>query len=253
MNNQVTRIGLVVPPGNVAMERELPNYIPANVAISTNRLSRPTAEVTPESLLAMNASLDRAANDLSMCYPAPGVILYGCTSGGFILGPEKEKQWANDVSEACGIKVVTTTSTVVDALCSLSASKVFLVTPYIDAVNAHVISYLEASGVSIAGYDSFRVPDTRDVAKIPSEEVRALVLKHRREIAGCDAVLISCTNLLTMDQIDMLETDLDVPVLTSNQCSLWGALRAVGAMAGNNSPGQLFKEMRQHDSISSVA
>jgi len=245
MNNDVKRIGLVVPPGNVAMERELPVYLPAHVAINTNRLSRPTARVTPESLLAMNASLERAAGDLSMCQPTPGVILYGCTSGGFILGPEKEALWSRETSQKCGIPVVTTTSTVVDGLAAVGARTIYLFTPYIDEVNAHVISFLEASGIVLAGYDSFRVPDTRDVARIPSEAVAELVLKHRQEAANCDAVLISCTNLLTMDQIGSLETALGVPVLTSNQCSLWGALRSIGAQANARAPGRLFDGMRQ--------
>ncbi len=55
MDNNVTRIGLVVPPGNVAMERELALYLADGVAMNVNRLSRPTPAVTKESLLAMIA------------------------------------------------------------------------------------------------------------------------------------------------------------------------------------------------------
>ena len=83
MDNNVTRIGLVVPPGNVAMERELPRYLADSVVMNVNRLSRPTPAVTKESLLVMIASLDQAVCDLSMCYPKPSIIIYGCTSGSF--------------------------------------------------------------------------------------------------------------------------------------------------------------------------
>ena len=38
MDNNVTRIGLVVPPGNVAMERELAMYLADGVAMNVNRL-----------------------------------------------------------------------------------------------------------------------------------------------------------------------------------------------------------------------
>ena len=53
MDNNVTRIGLVVPPGNVAMERELAMYLADGIAMNVNRLSRPTPAVTKESLLEM--------------------------------------------------------------------------------------------------------------------------------------------------------------------------------------------------------
>ena len=60
MDNNVTRIGLVVPPGNVAMERELAMYLADGIAMNVNRLSRPTPAVTKESLLEMINSVDQA-------------------------------------------------------------------------------------------------------------------------------------------------------------------------------------------------
>jgi maleate isomerase len=38
---------------------------------------------------------------------------------------------------------------------------------------------------------------------------------------------VSCTQLLTMDQIAPLEHELGVPVVTSNQATLWAGLRFV--------------------------
>lgn len=245
MNNNVRRIGLVVPPGNVAMERELPNYLPPGIVINTNRLSRSTAQVTPESLLAMNASLERAANDLSMCYPQPEAILYGCTSGGFILGAEQEATWAAEVSAICGIHIITTTAAVVAGLRAVDAKRIYVVTPYTDEVNKHVVRFLEESGISVTGYDSFRRSDTRDVANITTQAVAELLLQHTDEVSRCDAALLSCTNMLTMDQIEYLEQVLEKPILTSNQCSLWATLKYMDAKAGKSAPGRLFDGMRE--------
>ena len=45
-----------------------------------------------------------------------------------------------------------------------------------------------------------------------------------------DAVFISCTNFRTFEIIESLEQDLGIPVVTSNQASLWLALRELDVM-----------------------
>ena len=43
-----------------------------------------------------------------------------------------------------------------------------------------------------------------------------------------DGMFISCTGLHVDGLIEPLEHELGKPVLTSNQCGLWGSLRALG-------------------------
>ena len=65
MHNDLRRIGTIAPPGNVAVEREFPLFVPPGVVINHNRLSRPNSIQTRESILAMNDSLDLIARDLA--------------------------------------------------------------------------------------------------------------------------------------------------------------------------------------------
>src|SRR5690606_37882266 len=123
----------------------------------------------------------------------------------FILGREKEREWISGVSSRCGMPIVSTTAAVLEAINHFSARTVYLITPYVDSVNTHIVSFLEASDISVSGISSFRVPDTRDVAKIPSEKVAELTISERANIGKSDLVFISCTNLLTMDQIELIE------------------------------------------------
>lgn len=244
MDNNVTRIGLVVPPGNVAMERELAHYLADGVVMNVNRLSRPTPAVTKESLLAMIGSLDQAVKDLSFCFPKPEVIIYGCTSGSFVSGPDKDAELAQRITDLVGIRAVTTSTAILQGLRAVGAKRVFLLTPYIEEVTAHEVALLEHHGFSIGGVDSFNCLDTRDIAKISTGQVEEMMLRHATEVKACDAVLISCTQLLTMDRIDAMEKALGKPVVTSNQSSLWAALKLIGAPAGKNAPGKLFEGMR---------
>src|ERR1044071_9419972 len=131
MNNNVRRIGVLAPPGNVAMERELPMYLPHGVVVNHNRLSRPTADVTKESLTLMMASVDQAARDLAMAWPQPEVMVFGCTSGSFVSGPGTEEDAAQKISAITGIAAYTTSQAVIMALREIAARRVLLVTPYI--------------------------------------------------------------------------------------------------------------------------
>ena len=61
-------------------------------------------------------------------------------------------------------------------------------------------------------------------------------------IEEADAIFISCTNLRTFEIIEGLEEDLGVPVVTSNQASLWLALRQMDVMEKIPELGRLFTE-----------
>jgi maleate isomerase len=243
MDNNVTRIGLVVPPGNVAMERELQCYLAPGIAMNVNRLSRPTPAVTKESLLAMIASVDQAVRSLAMCYPQPSIIIYGCTSGSFVSGPGKEADLAKRIADGVNIPAVTTSTAVLMGLKELSIRKVFLLTPYVEHVTQHEIDMLQHHGHTLGGVDSFNCSDTRDIAKISTQQVAERMFQHTEAVQKCDGVLISCTQLLTMDKIDEMEQKLGKPVVTSNQCSLWAALKLIGAPAAANSPGKLLRTL----------
>ena len=46
--------------------------------------------------------------------------------------------------------------------------------------------------------------------------------------SGADCLFISCSGLNVLDIIPLLETDWGLPVITSNQATLWACLRHSG-------------------------
>jgi len=52
---------------------------------------------------------------------------------------------------------------------------------------------------------------------------------HRVDRPNADAVMLACGNWTTFAIIDRLESDLGKPVLTTNQVSLWHALKIMGS------------------------
>lgn len=239
MDNNVRRIGVLGPPVNVALERELPRYLPDGVVMNHNRLSRPEAALTKESLVAMGESAIRAAHDLAMARPE--VIIYACTSGSFLDGVGNEARIAERITALTGIPAVTTSTAVVEALWAVGARRVFMVTPYPEEVNEHEIAFLAHYGFEVPTYDSFRCQVSAEILAIASEQVAAMVLRNRERTLSCDAVFVSCTNLLALDQVERLEAELGLPVVTSNQASLWAALRRLGIATGGIACGRLFR------------
>jgi len=221
-----TRIGLLAPPPNIVMEVEFPRFLPKDVSLHTARVPRSSSEVTRESLSEMTTNVEVAARCLAMT--KPHFIVFGCTSASFLNGLGWDRQLTQRIEAVTGIPAITTTTAIVEAIKAVSGKKVLLVTPYIDDINKTEIEFLEGSGFTVVNLVTFGLKLSEEIAAVPSEHVREVALSSAANAKNADAIFISCTNLRTMDQIDALEEVLDRPVVTSNQATIWLAVRRLG-------------------------
>lgn len=240
MKNSARRFGVLFPPGNVAVERELHGRLPPGVSMHCNRLSRPNSSLSEDSLLEMAKSVERAAHDLAQTYPE--VIVYACTSGSFLSGAEKDSEIADTIKALTGIPAVTTSTAVREALHAVGARRVFMVTPYPEDINREEAAFLRNYGIEVAGWDSFLCRSSEEIREVDSGRVAAMVLAHREEIGSCDGIFISCTALFTVDQIEHLERELDRPVVSSNQAGLWAALQRMKVGSRGLGAGRLLED-----------
>ena len=238
MHNALRRIGALIPPGNVTVEHEFARFAPTGVYVHYNRLYRPSVSLDKEGLLSMIKSAEQAARGLAQANPE--VIVYACTSGSFLSGPGREDEIGDMIRRWTGIPAYTTSSSVIMGLNALNAKRVFMLTPYPDDIHAQEIEFLKFRGIAVDGHDTFRCADTVQIRDLTSESVAERVLGHRAQASKCDAVFISCTNLLTMDQIEHLEHELGIPVTSSNHCTLWAALKHMKVSACGSGLGRLF-------------
>lgn len=243
MNNALRRIGTLIPPGNVTVEREFPQYLPAGYSLHCNRLYRATVSVDQEGLLSMIRSAEQASKGLAQA--GVEIIMYACTSGSFLSGPGREDEIGEMIERWTGLPACTTSTAVIRGLQALGAKRVFMLTPYPRDIHAREIEFLAHRGIQVAGDDTFECRDTVLIRDIPSETVTERVLAHRAAAAAADAVFLSCTNMLTFDQIAPLEKALGVPVVSSNSCTLWAALTRIGAPTAGLGLGRLF-DLAQH-------
>lgn len=230
------RLGLIVPSSNTTMEMELHDYLPEGVSLHTTRI--PLKNVTEEELVKMNTLAVEGAKLLRDA--GVELILYGCTSGSLIGGKDYEKKLEMEIEEEVNVPVISTSTAVIEALKMLDAREIIVITPYTDEINAREKEFLEANDFTVLDIRGLGIEDNQDIGKL--EPYSAYRLAKASFMDEAEAIFISCTNWRTFEIIEALENDLGVPVVTSNQASLWLALREMDVMERIPGLGRLFTE-----------
>ena len=135
------------------------------------------------------------------------------------------------LSDRHEVKAVTTSAAIVAALRSLGAVRLSIATPYGDTLNAHETSFLEGHGFHVerivglgigeGGPSEYPLIAQTGIEKVHAHASAAFVPES-------DALVLLCTDFPTQPLIGALEAELGVPVVTSNQATLWACLRAAG-------------------------
>jgi maleate isomerase len=199
---------------------------PEFYAMSSDDISIHTArmilkDVTVKSLEHMTKDAVKAERLLSTA--GVDIIVYGCTSGSLIKGVEWEENLVNKLQKATGIQTITTARAVVEALSSVRATVITVMTPYIDELNELEKMFLEAHDFRVSNIKGLGFIDNLMIGKVSRDEILGLIDVPY----GSDCLFISCTNLPVTKMIQELECQYNVPVITSNQASLWLALRSL--------------------------
>jgi maleate cis-trans isomerase len=153
------------------------------------------------------------------------VIVYGCTAAGFLAGPKGDTEISKALSDLVGAPTISTSSAMAAALSYSHATRVDVVTPYLDAVNDGLKAYLEASGYSTATLNSFRCQTTAQLGQVTSEQVLRKALATKSD-AG-EAMFIACSQLPTLEVLPRLRERLKYPVWSSVQATAWATLRSL--------------------------
>lgn len=231
------QIGLIAPSSVPNMEHDFHRFAPAGVGIATTRVVLPACN--RETLMAMADMLESAA----AVYDARpiDVVTFGCTSGSFIGGMGFDRMLIEKIERSAGCKALTTSTSLMDALRTMDIHRLAVVTPYIDEVNEAEYNFLQDQGIevtSIAGLGLGLPKQVPGIAEVLPSDMYQFVKKQ--DLASADAVFVSCTGMNMLDLIPYAEKDFGLPCLTSNQVSLWGALRACGVNDKIPELGKLF-------------
>ncbi len=105
----------------------------------------------------------------------------------------------------------------------LSAKRIVLGAPWSVPINQTVAAFIEANGVKVLAQEALGFIRNLEIGLLDPQT--AFDVGRRANRPGADAVVLACGNWSTFSIIEQLEHDLGKPVLTTNQVSLWHALK----------------------------
>jgi len=238
------RIGILVPPGNPTVEPECYMMAPDGVTVHFARLQGFQSLSTPgaaqgmeDRTLAYLDDLPGPAQALGSVHPS--VVILAHTASSYATGFANEAQLIERISAATGTTGMTAARAVLAALQHLGVKRLALGTPYPEVVSARGKAYWEAAGFDIVGYH--RLSGVENI--YAESEQRAYQLARQADTPEADAVFLSGTGLPTVGVLETLEGDLGKPVISSNQASMWLALRLAGVHHPVTGFGQLLREL----------
>jgi maleate isomerase len=231
------RIGLIVLATDFTIEHEWRAIMSGlgGVALHQSRILNDT-QITPETLLAMEPRIATAADVILPGTPLD-VVAYGCTSASMAIGEEKVFEKIRSVRP--NAKCTTPITAAFAAFRALGARRIGVLTPYRADVNRIVADYIKARGFEVPVFGSFNEQDDGVVARITPASVESGVARIV-ETAKVDAVFVSCTSVRLAEAAAGIESEIGVPITSSNHAMAWHALRLAGVDDGLPQWGSLF-------------
>jgi maleate isomerase len=214
------RIGLIIPSNNTVMEYEFSRAVPEGFSVHTARLGL-VKDSTWETLIKMSDHVERATEELASC--DVNIIVYGCTSGSFLKGPKFEEELTERIYKISNVTCFTTSKAVLEALRSLGSKNVAIASPYSQMTNEAEKKFLEEEGFKVFQMEGLGIIRPTDIGRLSPYQAYAMAKRVNSE--EVDTLFISCTDFRTFEIIAPLEKDLKKRVITSNQASLWMAIR----------------------------
>jgi maleate isomerase len=235
------RLGVLVPSKLVALEPELIEMTPEGVSCHFHRFAF-TGGTENEKVVERLRRAESFIADASelITHIRPSVVTMAGTGVSFIGGYGYDQMLIEKMKERNGgIPTTTTTTAVIEAIRVFGIKKVSLAMPYLEQVAKSAIQFVQDSGIEVVEAEWLNLGKY----EIPELSQEALYHQTKRvDRSESDAVLILCTDLHTIKIIEKLENDLQKPVITSNQATMWNMLRLAGVRDQIRGYGRLLSE-----------
>jgi maleate isomerase len=167
------------------------------------------------------------------------VVGMACTSMSFILGKETIRKEL--VTGFPSVRTMDMAEAQAEAVKALGASRIALLTPYVEEVyEANAAMLTESAGVDIVSHHTMGLSKDEQTTAVDPEEIARLVLSINCEAAQIIVIGCSAFRACQPGFISDLERRVGKPVVTSTQAYLWWMLRTAGRKDQVGGYGRLF-------------
>ncbi|HUC49187.1 MAG TPA: hypothetical protein VMA30_07345 [Xanthobacteraceae bacterium] len=215
---------MLTPQANTTVEPEFNILWPHGVAMINARLMSDKATLN-DRLAAYFENYDQALRQFAN---APiGAAAAACTGASYLAGREREARLIADISSRHGYPFITAAIAVVDALRTLGARRIGLVSPYPDDLNGASTAYWQSHGfdVSEMARTATRSDTFHPIYSLGS--AAALVALRALRNKPLDAVVMLGTGMPTLRPIAATIGSNGAPTLSCNLCLAWRVVEAL--------------------------
>lgn len=220
------RIGVMIPSTNATCEADF-NLVSGNAfSIHGQRLWL-TEGGGKEAFERMNSEVESGAKYLGTA--KVHVVAYGCVAGSMINGPEGDRKMLAAIEREAGAPAVATMPASIEALRAFGAKRISVATPYSEAKNAELKTYLEQQGfevLNVSGEPGAVQCGNQGINDQSPESVEAFAPTACAPEA--DALYCACTAWRALEVTEAIERRIGKPVVTANGAMIWAAFRAMG-------------------------
>lgn len=239
------RFGILVPFTNTNLEPDMTLLCPKGVSLHFARMGGYDQDEIPDADQMHKLGAADLDDPLRLLQGVrPDVILYGCTSATLTHGPAFDRALADRIKADSGAETVTAAGALVHALGTLGVKRIGFASPYVAKINDLAIGFLGECGFeTVARSEVTEELDNYGQGNMEPEHVHALGLAA--DHAEADALVLSCTDMRSVETISRLEQTVGKPVITSNQAMAFQAMQLAGIQDPLPGYGQLLERERQ--------
>lgn len=236
------RIGHIAPAILDTSVEEMRKLLPEGVLHVGLTISEPIQSLGSEQaasafdrMIDAGKRLAREQVDVLICGGAPVALS---------KGPSGDAELAEALRRDTGLPVVTANSVVVEALRHFGARAVVAVSPFIEARNQEIRTFLEASGFCCLAVEGLGLVKNIDFANQTADAAFNLGRQVARASPQADAIYIACPRWPTVDIVSALEADTGMAVVAAPAAMVWGALRLLHIFDCQRGYGRLMESLR---------
>src|SRR5262245_8633916 len=215
------RVGLVNPSRGDTLLYEFYRMAPEGVIPVATALG--VQRLVAEQLGAILDRYEAAVRELA--YEQCDLIVLGGSPPVTMGGPDTEVHLLERARAVASVPVFTHVSAEIEAIQTSGARRVAIATPYTEPLNQKFQAYFERAGLEVPVIRGLGVERNVEIALLPvSAAYRAARDTFAQAGGAVDAVHLTCPRWATIVHLERLEQDLGVPVTSSSQAVVYGAL-----------------------------
>lgn len=159
-----------------------------------------------------------------------------------VHGLKGEKEIIHRWQTETGIRITTAGMTQVDAMRALGAKRIVGVTYFTGDINTVFVKYFEDAGFEVLAMEGIDVPFA-EVGRLSSHEVYAHARKAFLAHPDADCLYMLGSGWRVLDIVQLLEQDLQVPVVHAVTARLWAIQRFLHVHQPRSGYGRLLADL----------